>query len=75
MKLLIFSLLLLIYSTNCSNLKLNYSGDKFFDNWNYNFSATDNTTSGNVHYLDRPNAMKENLTFVNDNGQWITFYE
>ncbi|TIA74405.1 hypothetical protein E3P92_01213 [Wallemia ichthyophaga] len=53
------------------NLQNTYQGASFFDNWVYNYSAIDNTTQGNVHYLDKPNAEKQNLTYVNDAGNAI----
>ncbi|TIC48412.1 protein phosphatase 2A regulatory B subunit [Wallemia mellicola] len=53
------------------SLAFAYEGNNFFDGWVYNYSATDNTTQGNVHYLDKPNAELQNLTFINEDGNAI----
>ncbi|KAJ8073947.1 hypothetical protein PM082_012229 [Marasmius tenuissimus] len=43
-----------------------YSGNNFFVSWDY-YGAIDNTTWGNVTYLDQPNAIQQRLTYVDPN--------
>ncbi|KAJ7205360.1 concanavalin A-like lectin/glucanase domain-containing protein [Mycena rebaudengoi] len=47
-----------------------YSGKTFFDRWDY-YGDVDNTTWGNVTYLDRPTAASTKLTEVNAAGNAI----
>ncbi|KAF9463730.1 concanavalin A-like lectin/glucanase domain-containing protein [Collybia nuda] len=47
-----------------------YAGATFFDGWDY-WGDIDNTTWGNVTYLDRTNATTTRLTYVNDAGHAI----
>ncbi|THU85086.1 hypothetical protein K435DRAFT_783462 [Dendrothele bispora CBS 962.96] len=47
-----------------------YSGQSFFDGWDY-YGNVDNTTWGNVTYVDEMTAMNQDLTFVNGNGHAI----
>ncbi|KAG6868112.1 hypothetical protein C0993_007490 [Termitomyces sp. T159_Od127] len=48
-----------------------YSGNTFFDAWDF-WGNVDNTTWGNVTYLDKPTAMDQHLAYVdNTNGHAI----
>ncbi|KAF8651149.1 hypothetical protein AX16_004851 [Volvariella volvacea WC 439] len=47
-----------------------YAGSSFFDGWDY-YGFYDNTTWGNVTYVDRANATEHRLTYVNDAGNAI----
>ncbi|RXW23623.1 hypothetical protein EST38_g2236 [Candolleomyces aberdarensis] len=47
-----------------------YEGSTFFDGWAY-YGNVDNTTWGNVTYLDRADATSKRLTYVNDAGNAI----
>ncbi|KAJ7027788.1 glycoside hydrolase family 16 protein [Mycena alexandri] len=47
-----------------------YSGTTFFDGWDF-YGAIDNTTWGNVTYVDSADATAESLAFVNAAGNAI----
>ncbi|KAF8054963.1 concanavalin A-like lectin/glucanase domain-containing protein [Lyophyllum atratum] len=47
-----------------------YAGSTFFDGWDF-WGNVDNTTWGNVTYLDRAAATQQRLTYVNDAGHAI----
>ncbi|KAJ3539105.1 hypothetical protein NMY22_g4883 [Coprinellus aureogranulatus] len=47
-----------------------YEGQTFFDGWAY-YGNVDNTTWGNVTYLDRANALSKGLTYVNEAGNAV----
>jgi len=47
-----------------------YSGSTFFDRWSY-YGDVDNTTWGNVTYVDQATAVASKLTFVNSAGNAI----
>ncbi|KAF5334392.1 hypothetical protein D9611_013556 [Ephemerocybe angulata] len=47
-----------------------YEGSTFFDQWAF-YGNVDNTTWGNVTYLDEPNAVSKKLAFINDAGNAI----
>ncbi|KAF8340185.1 glycoside hydrolase family 16 protein [Amanita rubescens] len=47
-----------------------YSGSSFFDRWDF-YGNVDNTTWGNVTYLDRQDAMSSGLATVNSAGNAI----
>ncbi|KAF5358593.1 hypothetical protein D9758_007731 [Tetrapyrgos nigripes] len=47
-----------------------YSGQSFFDGWDY-YGNVDNTTWGNVSYVDQTTAMTQQLTFVDGNGHAV----
>ncbi|KAJ7155085.1 glycoside hydrolase family 16 protein [Mycena filopes] len=47
-----------------------YSGTTFFEGWNF-YGAIDNTTWGNVTYVDYADATAESLAFVNAAGNAI----
>ncbi|KAG6850215.1 hypothetical protein H0H93_016394 [Arthromyces matolae] len=42
-----------------------YSGATFFDAWDF-YGDVDNTTWGNVTFLDRPSAMAQRLAYIDD---------
>ncbi|KAK7453491.1 hypothetical protein VKT23_011768 [Stygiomarasmius scandens] len=47
-----------------------YAGQSFFDGWDY-YGNVDNTTWGNVTYVDQPTAINQDLTFIDGNGHAI----
>ncbi|KAG6865061.1 hypothetical protein C0991_005380 [Blastosporella zonata] len=47
-----------------------YAGNTFFDQWDY-WGNIDDTTWGNVTYLDRIDALAQRLTYVDANGHAI----
>ncbi|KAG6907307.1 hypothetical protein DXG01_009471 [Tephrocybe rancida] len=47
-----------------------YAGNTFFDKWDY-WGKIDDTTWGNVTYLDRNSANTQRLTYVDGNGHAI----
>ncbi|KAF8886936.1 concanavalin A-like lectin/glucanase domain-containing protein [Infundibulicybe gibba] len=47
-----------------------YAGQSFFDKWDF-YGTFDNTTWGNVTYLDRPSATQQNLAYVNSAGNAV----
>lgn len=47
-----------------------YAGPNFFDAWEY-YNFIDNTTWGNVTYVDRGTAMSNRLTYINDAGNAV----
>ncbi|EKM79808.1 hypothetical protein AGABI1DRAFT_38657 [Agaricus bisporus var. burnettii JB137-S8] len=47
-----------------------YAGSNFFDGWDY-YGFHDNTTWGNVTYVDRQTAMSSRLTYVNGAGNAV----
>ncbi|TFK74516.1 hypothetical protein BDN72DRAFT_813017 [Pluteus cervinus] len=47
-----------------------YAGQSFFDGWDY-YGFYDNTTWGNVTYLDQPDAVSQRLTYVNSAGNAV----
>ncbi|KAG6888516.1 hypothetical protein C0995_007759 [Termitomyces sp. Mi166 len=47
-----------------------YSGNTFFDTWDF-WGNVDNTTWGNVTYLDKPTATNQHLAYVDNNGHAI----
>ncbi|KAJ3520816.1 hypothetical protein NMY22_g12576 [Coprinellus aureogranulatus] len=47
-----------------------YEGQTFFDGWAY-YGNVDNTTWGNVTYLDKANALSKGLTYVNEAGNAV----
>ncbi|PPQ92756.1 hypothetical protein CVT25_003865 [Psilocybe cyanescens] len=47
-----------------------HAGATFFDGWAY-YGNVDNTTWGNVTYLDQPTATTKGLTFVNEAGNAV----
>ncbi|KAF9528060.1 glycoside hydrolase family 16 protein [Crepidotus variabilis] len=47
-----------------------YAGNTFFDNWAY-YGNVDNTTWGNVTFVDKDAATQKKLTYVNDAGNAV----
>ncbi|KAF8967492.1 concanavalin A-like lectin/glucanase domain-containing protein [Flammula alnicola] len=47
-----------------------YAGDNFFNKFEY-YGNVDNTTWGNVTYLDQPTAVSKGLTFINGAGNAV----
>ncbi|KAF9443295.1 glycoside hydrolase family 16 protein [Macrolepiota fuliginosa MF-IS2] len=47
-----------------------YAGSTFFDAWDY-YNFYDNTTWGNVTFVDRQTAVSDRLTYVNDAGNAV----
>ncbi|CAA7259416.1 unnamed protein product [Cyclocybe aegerita] len=68
---LFFAFACLLGQTNAIyNPLREYAGSTFFDRWSY-YGDVDNTTWGNVTYLDQPSAHQKSLTYVNDAGNAV----
>ncbi|KAI0745410.1 concanavalin A-like lectin/glucanase domain-containing protein [Earliella scabrosa] len=52
------------------NLVKEYKGQTFFDGWDF-YNNHDNTTNGDVFYLDQAKASSSKLAYVNDAGNVI----
>ncbi|KAI0039863.1 glycoside hydrolase family 16 protein [Auriscalpium vulgare] len=47
-----------------------YSGNSFFDRWDF-YGSYDNLTLGDVWWLDQPNATQQGLAYVDGNGRAV----
>lgn len=65
------SLLLLAASTRAAYSPIkDYSGQTFFDAWNF-YDGWDAPTFGDVQYLGKEKAMQDKLTYINDAGHAV----
>ncbi|KAF9556138.1 hypothetical protein CPC08DRAFT_670251 [Agrocybe pediades] len=62
--------LILLASAQAFEVVQDFSGTSFFDKWDF-FGNFDNLTSGDVIWLNRSDAMSQQLAFVNDAGHAI----
>ncbi|TFK33299.1 concanavalin A-like lectin/glucanase domain-containing protein [Crucibulum laeve] len=68
---LLSTLLLSLYSVSAVFLPLHqYEGQTFFDTWDF-YGNVDNTTWGNVTFLDRADAKSKQLVYINDAGNAV----
>ncbi|KAF8480112.1 concanavalin A-like lectin/glucanase domain-containing protein [Russula ochroleuca] len=68
--LLSLSFLSLLPSSSSYDLVREYSGPTFFDRWDF-YGSWDNLTLGDVWWLDRSSAFRENLAYVDQNNRVI----
>ncbi|KAI0325753.1 hypothetical protein GY45DRAFT_202084 [Cubamyces sp. BRFM 1775] len=48
-----------------------YSGSSFFSDWDFGNGTYDRWTNGHVNYLTEPDAMSQNLTYINNAGHAV----
>lgn len=71
---MIFTILLFSFHTLCAFADYyplrEYSGSEFFNGWEF-YDYVDNTTWGNVLYVDQTTAMNQGLAYVTDDGHAV----
>ncbi|EPQ53437.1 hypothetical protein GLOTRDRAFT_116915 [Gloeophyllum trabeum ATCC 11539] len=65
-----FSLLWFLGAASAYDLVHDYSGESFFDGWDF-YGSWDNLTLGDVWWLDRQDAMQQGLAQVNSAGRAV----
>ncbi|TFY83334.1 hypothetical protein EWM64_g679 [Hericium alpestre] len=69
-RVLFVSLLPLIQAATCYDIVREYSGQTFFDRWDF-YGSWDNLTLGDVWWLDQNTASQQRLAYIDNNGRAV----